>query len=170
MQKNAETIKFKKENPHATEQEILQFRIKSKIKEVNGCWEWQGNINVNGYGHIEVKGKGMNAHRASWIAYNGDIESRTVVCHNCPNGDNRRCVNPDHLFIGSHKDNTRDMVNKGRDNWYTCRKFPVGTMERAGELRIQGKMYREIMVELNLTMDQVKSLLQNYKRNQKKLS
>jgi hypothetical protein len=59
------------------------------------------------------------------------------------------------------------MINKKRDNWETCRKFPLGTREKVGELREQGKMYREIMVEVGLTMDQVKSLLQSYKRQKK---
>jgi hypothetical protein len=158
---NHEIIEWKKQHPKATEQEIMKQRIKFHTKQNGECLEWTATIS-NGYGTFEHKGKMMNASRAAWIATYGNIPKGMLVLHHC---DNRACCNVDHLFLGTHKDNTRDMVQKKRDRWDTCRKFPVGTREKVGELRESGKMYREIMVELGLTMDQVKSLLQNYKRN-----
>jgi len=164
----SDILKFKRENPNATQEEILQFRIKSHIKEENGCWIWQATIGKDGYGRIEINKTGMNAHRASYIAFKGKIEGNQCVCHNCPGGENRACVNPDHMFLGSHKENTHDMVKKGRSNWETCRKFPIGTREKVAELRKTGMIYREIADKLGLTLHQVTSLWQNY--NRKKLA
>lgn len=160
----SEILKFKKDNPKATEQEILQKRVLSKCKWEGECLIHQGNLMKSGYCGMMLNGKTRNAHRVAWIAFKGDIPLGEVVCHKC---DNRRCCNVEHLFLGSHKDNTKDMVEKGRDNWQTCRKFPEGTREKVGSLRESGKLYREICVELGLTMDQVKSLLQNYKRKKR---
>lgn len=159
-------LKFKKQNPNATEQEIMKERIKAHTKWNGECLEWTATTS-NGYGTFIHNKRMMNASRAAWIAEYGMIPKERLVLHHC---DNRKCCNTDHMFLGSHKDNTEDMVKKRRDRWDTCRKFPIDIRDMVGQLRESGKMYREIMVELNLTMDQVKSLLQNYKRNKKKSS
>jgi len=157
-------IKFKKENPSATEQEIMKERIKAHTKWNGECLEWTATSS-NGYGIFLLNKRLINASRAAWIAEYGPVHKGKLVLHHC---DNRKCCRVEHLFLGTHKDNTADMILKKRDNWETCRKFPIGTREKVGELRESGKMYREIMVELNLTMDQVKSLLQNFKRQKKR--
>lgn len=83
----------------------------SKVKEVNGCWEWQGAVSGPGYGQTRFFGKSFAAHRVSYeIAY-GAIKKGLFVCHKC---DNRKCVNPNHFFLGTAKDNTLDMLSKGR--------------------------------------------------------
>lgn len=157
-------LKFKKENPNATPQDILQKRVMDNCKWVGECLEHQGDVMKSGYVGMSLDGKTRNAHRVAWIAFKGEIPLGKVVCHTC---DNRKCCNVQHLFLGSHKENTEDMVEKGRDNWQTIRRFPLEIRNKVGELRESGKMYREIMVEMSLTMDQVKSLLQNYKRKKK---
>ena len=77
----------------------------------NGCWDWSGYIDVGGYGRYTYKSKSLRAHRVSWEIYHGDIPEGLCVLHKC---DNRCCVNPDHLFLGTIQDNAIDMCNKGR--------------------------------------------------------
>lgn len=76
------------------------------------CIEWTGPKWSQGrYGMDRIDGKSMGAHRAAWIRTNGPIPEGMVVCHKCDNG---LCVNVDHLFLGSLKDNMQDCVRKGR--------------------------------------------------------
>lgn len=84
----------------------------SKVAKSDGCWEWQGARRGNGYGVIYKQGKGTQAHRLSWTITNGAIPAGMYVCHKC---DNRPCVRPDHLFLGTHTDNMRDCGAKGRN-------------------------------------------------------
>ena len=93
------------------------MRFESKINKVpDGCWLWIHSLNNKGYGWFELNGKTCLAHRVSWIIYRGSIPKGMNVLHKC---DVRNCVNPDHLFLGTLKDNMRDCSNKGRlsINW-----------------------------------------------------
>lgn len=80
-------------------------------EELGPCWKWLGNPWTFGYGQSRVGGKNMTAHRASWILHNGPIPPGLVVCHKC---DNPPCTNPEHLFLGTRKDNSDDCTAKGR--------------------------------------------------------
>lgn len=77
----------------------------------SGCWEWIGAVNGAGYGHLQHRGKKLLAHRLAYEWHYGPIPKGQVVCHRC---DNPICANPEHLFLGTQKDNVRDMVRKGR--------------------------------------------------------
>lgn len=84
----------------------------------SGCWEWIGASDKHGYGLIQLyyakKRKYFRAHQLSLIISGIKIPENTEVCHNCPIKDNPRCVNPSHLFLGTHKQNMEDMSRKGR--------------------------------------------------------
>lgn len=95
----------------------LEQRFWEKVdkQKKNECWEWLAHKHSNGYGQFE---RGKLAHRFSWELHFGEIpkdkndrHGTFYVLHRC---DNRICVNPNHLFLGTTKDNTRDMVKKGR--------------------------------------------------------
>lgn len=81
--------------------------------EQRECWQWTGvAVCHHGYGRINFSGVSVRAHRLAWIIANSRaVPDGQLVCHSC---DNPKCCNPSHLFIGSHKDNTGDMLSKGR--------------------------------------------------------
>lgn len=88
----------------------------------SGCWEWQASTRAT-YGAFKFRGKTYSAHRVSWILHYGDIAGDLLVCHKC---DNRLCVNPDHLFLGTYSDNSKDAYDKGRISVPDKARFLVG--------------------------------------------
>jgi hypothetical protein len=77
----------------------------------DGCWEWKGHTDPRGYAHIVVDKVRVHVHRYSYQLHFGPIPPGLCVCHHC---DNPKCVRPGHLFLGTNKDNTDDMLRKGR--------------------------------------------------------
>ena len=94
----------------------FEDRFWSYVKKGNSdeCWPWLGSLDSHGYGKIHVYNDiTLLAHRVSWELAYGSIPTGLCVLHHC---DNPRCVNPDHLFLGTHEDNARDRESKHRGN------------------------------------------------------
>jgi len=92
--------------------QYLEERFWNKVDrfEPNKCWLWMAYVRKDGYGEFMLNGRCLPASRVSWFLTHGR-HSKKHVLHKC---DNRRCVNPDHLYEGTQKDNVMDMINRKR--------------------------------------------------------
>lgn len=95
---------------------------RTKISE-NKCWEWQGCFDSHGYGLIRFGKTPTRVHRESYKIFKGQIPDKLLICHHC---DNPKCCNPEHLFLGSYKDNMQDAQKKNR-------LYPVGNLHKRGK-------------------------------------
>lgn len=94
---------------YAKDQDTVR-RFWKKVHKGQSCWTWIGAKHEQGYGVLFVKGgTRLRAHRLSWILHNGDIPQGLWVLHRC---DNTRCVNPKHMYVGTHADNMRDCIDR----------------------------------------------------------
>ena len=127
----------------------------------NGCIEWQGALLPDGYGIWRRKGEERLIHRAAWVYAHGPIPNGLLVCHHC---DNRRCVNVEHLFLGTHADNQADKVMKGRNQ------VPIGSAHHRARLNEkiipvirqwhqEGVSISEIARRLLVSNDAIRSVL-----------
>ncbi len=105
---------FFKEITYSLEQVKVSFEQRYTIDILTGCWEWTGGKCEKGYGMFTLSQRSIRAHRAAWFIYKGEkIPDHLQGCHKC---DNPSCVNPDHIFLGTAKDNSDDKVAKNRAN------------------------------------------------------
>lgn len=104
---------------HGAQANGLEDFLNSFTKQSNGCWGWTGNLGDRGYGRITINNKKWAAHRFSYQHFKGPLNNLQVL-HQC---DNPKCVNPDHLFLGTHQDNMADMKDKGRGGLNHVRKL-----------------------------------------------
>lgn len=112
-----------------------RFDTKWKLDETTGCWLWTASCAGKGYGQIKIPGERVQiyAHRLSYILHKGvDVEKGKHICHTC---DTPKCVNPEHLFMGTNHENHMDMKNKGRSTH--------------GEKNSQAKLTEEKVIQLH---------------------
>jgi len=156
-----------------TPKQVDRFWSKVKEGDGNACWEWMG-AKINGYGRFRFglngRGRSRFAHRFAWEIFNNRaIPSGMVVCHCC---DNRGCVRPSHLFLGTQKQNMRDAGRKGRlgcglgmpsprqrGEQNPSAKLTVEDVCRIRSLRNSGRIYREIAEEYGISKSHVQRIV-----------
>jgi hypothetical protein len=90
----------------------IKKRLLLKVEvDTSGCWLWTGHKKPNGYGQITINYKTLSTHRLSYELFKGPIPEGMYICHSC---DVKACINPDHLWTGTHQDNMNDMTKKNR--------------------------------------------------------
>lgn len=135
-----------------SDKEVARKRIVSKVNyPKSGCWEWKLSIRENGYARTTFKGDNWYLHRLSYWAFIGDIPDGHDVCHKC---DNRKCCNPNHLFVGTRKDNMEDAVSKGRQARGLA--LPQAKLSDEDISKIlsrihSGELYKNIAKDFNVT-------------------
>jgi len=109
-------------------EEINQQKFWQKVdKQENDCWEWQASLRA-GYGAFKVNGKVESAHRVAYVIENGE-QPENLVLHEC---DNRKCVNPNHLYSGTYSDNLQDRIE--RTDWQPIDNVPKGEEQHDSKL------------------------------------
>lgn len=136
-------------------------RFWAKVDKSEGCWIWTGATLRRGYGAFQLNGRACRAHRVAYEMAYGSIPSGLFVCHSC---DNPACVRPDHLWLGSAKDNTQDCIAKGRmvgpyNHHHGGYKLPSGC--NVGERNPRAKMTRDKVIELRARYSSGCELLTN---------
>ena len=133
---------------------------------VDGCWDWNGAPRRDGYGEIRVDNKLHLAHRLSYQLHKGDIPEGLYVCHTC---DNRSCINPDHLFLGTQLDNMRDAQRKGVRLGMPPRLIPHDIypllIAALKERRKTGKKLKDIAKDFGISQPYLTKLKSTFKAN-----
>lgn len=161
-----ECFKKGREPGQSSVRKPLEVRFWAKVNKESGyiapnmtteCWEWIG-AKTQGYGVITVEqGVIFYAHRYSYELHNGELPQGLFACHHC---DNRKCVRPDHLFVGTPLENTQDMIAKGRVNHNRPRTITPEILQEARNLYIyDNRSLRELADAYGVSVDTVKVAL-----------
>lgn len=147
---------------HVTIKEKRRFL---KYVDKNTCWEWTGNKGPHGYGGFQFDGEKRRAHRISWQIANGMVAPRDkMVLHTC---DNRGCVNPEHLYLGTHQQNMDDMTARDRRNPPKGEEHHASKLTERDVLAMRGMWtggnftQRELGEVYNVTRRHVKEIVNN---------
>ncbi|MDX1532835.1 MAG: HNH endonuclease signature motif containing protein [Nitrosopumilaceae archaeon] len=162
-ERNKNQFRLKDLSKNELKEHMLK-RIRKHIRTKDSCWIWIGAKDKNGYGLMPSGLKGdqfpeRRVHRIIWHLFNSPIEKGKVVCHKC---DNPSCVNPEHLFIGLPKDNTEDMLKKGRGikgETSPSSKFKEKDIKEMRKKFNQGVRPLNIMKEFNISRQHLHSIV-----------
>lgn len=136
--------------------DLVKALFRALGKRQNGCWIWKAGIKADGYGFLWIKkGNTVLAHRLSYELFVGQIPKGLFVCHRC---DNPPCVNPDHLFLGTHAENMADCAIKGR--------YP----DRKGEKHPMAKLTEPMVLEILRSSESHKELAERFGISQGNIS
>lgn len=144
---------------------IQRFTLKCGVATASGCIPWISTKTKKGYGLLQVAGarsRKTTAHRIAWVIARGDLDPEMLVLHRC---DNPSCVNVDHLFLGSPKENSDDMVGKGRHAWRNgqpWQKLRAGDVARIRFFRFCGHSQQAVADQIGVSRALV-SLVENGK-------
>ena len=137
----------------------------SRAFSVNGCKCCHLAPNAKGYSPVGIGGRNgrkYRAHRLIWEATHGPIPDDLMVLHTC---DNRRCINIDHLFLGTAKDNTQDMMNKGRNKYRSHVKISTkAQVETIKSLKASGQTLNQIAQRFAVSMETIRVYLNDYRQ------
>ncbi len=132
----------------------IRFKKNYRICKKTGCWNWIGYKQTSGYGSIMFNYVYYRAHRLSYLLYKGSIKKGLLVCHKC---DNPKCVNPDHLFLGTSLENRQDCMKKGRASWSG---FKL-THDQVMKIRNSDKKVTHIAKELKVGRNTIYNVINN---------
>jgi hypothetical protein len=139
------------------EKEVERFW--AKVDKTGACWEWTAAKDSWGYGRFSIDGKLYGAHRVSWELAYGDLPDDMSVLHRC---DNRKCVNPGHLFLGTHQENMLDMKLKKRSRSGESAhhaKLGPASVEEIRSLAATGVLQRDLALKFGVSTRQIRRIL-----------
>lgn len=143
------------------EEAALSIRDATDAIPIAGCWIWSGYAAPNGYALFGFNGKKIGAHRASYELAYGPIPDGAIVMHRC---DNRLCLNPHHLEIGTQRDNVQDMIRKGRSGKPNTRLTDMEVL-KIRERRNAGETLQSIAADYGISFGHVWKLANNLNRS-----
>lgn len=137
-------------------QMTIESRFWERVEKTASCWLWTGTKDRYGYGRLGVTAsRAQSAHRISWELHHGAIPDAASICHAC---DNPSCVNPDHLFLGGHADNMRDMAAKDRSLHGTKNVMAKLIPEQVVEIFLSDLTCRELSSNFNVSETTIKNI------------
>ena len=130
----------------------LEQRFFGKVEKTESCWNWTGGLTSGGYGKFSFNRKTISAHRMSWLIHFGEIPKGegyhgTCVLHKC---DNRKCINPKHLFLGTQKVNIIDSYNKGRKEGFLIGEKNVNSRLSSSEVKKMRGLHKNKKIQQNV--------------------
>ncbi len=147
--------------------ETIAARFCGYVSKSDGCCEWPAYRLWTGYGRFKSGGLQHRAHRFAWVLTHGEPPPGMLVCHRC---DNPACVRPDHLFLGTHADNARDMVSKGRapkgsgrvGSQCVTSKLTEAIVLQARVEHAQGITYQELAEKYGVARDTIRDAVRGF--------